>query len=400
MWHVSITVINPFCEEEKIWHDIPLKDVDIVLAYNGCNHYSGSIFIEDPHIRLSPRKFRVTFKKLPEGFPRKPNLAPDEIKTECEEIEMDINETPKTDTPDKDIPDRDLPDRDLPDKDIPDKDRKGLDKLLDETQKKDETLVDKPVEKQYSDISEDKNGNPAGDQSMETSNNILRLVDQSISAAESTFESHKKCRKPPHPMPDKKRMKSDSEEEKLDIPSHLFGSEFPAVQGDLATQLMTYKFLDQNIRSLCQNVDDLQRNLVSISSCLEQAEVYRNNVKMSLENLGIPEQILEEDRDENSDIVVLEKSFSAGNLGQKPYLSVFLVLIRLGRGKPMENLILFHLLVLDTGDLILFCLIVKNLILFCLVKLETDDVIIFHLVTEKLILLHLPQEVEKVLLTC
>ena len=189
----------------------------------------------------------MTFKKLPEGFPRKPNLAPDEIKTECKEIEMDINETPKNGTPDKDIPDRDLPDRDLPDKDIPDKDRKELDKLLDETQKKDETLVDKPVEKQYSDTSEDENGNPAGDQSMETSNNILCLVDQSISAAESTFESHKKRRKPPHPMSDKKRMKSDSEEEKLGSPSHLFGSEFPAVQGDLATQLMTYKFLDQNI---------------------------------------------------------------------------------------------------------------------------------------------------------
>ena len=249
---------------------------------------------------------------------------------------------------------------------------------------------------------------------METSNNILRLVDPSISIAESTFESHKKCRKPPHPMSDKKRMKSNSEEEKSDSPSHLFGSEFPAVQGDLANQLTTYKFLDQNMRSLRQNVDDLQRNLVSISCCLEQAEVYRNNVKMSLQNLGIPEQILEEDRDENSDIAVLEKSFS-----------VFLVLIHLGRRKPMENLILFrvlvsdtedlilfrllvldtedlilfHLLVLDTRDLILFCLIVKNLILFRLVKLETDNVIVFRLVTEKLILLHLPEEVEKVLLT-
>ena len=95
MWHVSITVINPFPEEEKIWHDIPLKDVEIVLAYNGCNHYSGSIFIKDTHIRLSPHKFRVTFKKLPEGFPRKPNLAPDEIKTEREETEMDINEHKK-----------------------------------------------------------------------------------------------------------------------------------------------------------------------------------------------------------------------------------------------------------------------------------------------------------------
>ena len=158
MWNVSITVINPFREEEKIWHNIPIKDVDIILAYNGCNHYSGSIYINNPHIRPSPCKFRVTCKKLPEGFPRKPNLAPDEIKIECEETEMDINETQKRDTLDKDIPD----------KDIPDKDEKGLDELLDETQKKDKThdktLVEDPTERQthYSGISEDENGNHVG----------------------------------------------------------------------------------------------------------------------------------------------------------------------------------------------------------------------------------------------
>ena len=80
-------------------------------------------------------------------------MAPDEIKIECEEKEMDINETQKRDTLDKDIPD---------------KDEKGLDELLDKTQKKDEThdetLVEDPTERQthYSGIGEDENGNHVG----------------------------------------------------------------------------------------------------------------------------------------------------------------------------------------------------------------------------------------------
>ena len=85
---------------------------------------------------------------------------------------------------------------------------------------------------------------------MEKPNNILCLVDQSISAAETKqiSDSNKKHRKAPHPLSDKKRIKSDSEEEKSDSPSCLlFGAEPPAVQGDLASQLTTYRFLDQNI---------------------------------------------------------------------------------------------------------------------------------------------------------
>ena len=38
---------------------------------------------------------------------------------------------------------------------------------------------------------------------------------------------------------------------------------------------------------------------------------------MSLENLGIPEQILEEERDENSGVAIPEKSFPVGNFGGK-----------------------------------------------------------------------------------
>ena len=59
--------------------------------------------------------------------------------------------------------------------------------------------------------------------------------------------------------------------------------------------------------------------MVSISSCLAQAEVYHNNVQMSLENLGIPEQILEEERDKNSGVTIPEKSFPVGNFGEKNF---------------------------------------------------------------------------------
>ena len=87
MWNVSISVLDPFVEEVKILHNIPLAEVDIVLVCNGLTHFSGSYFIQDPHIRLSPRKFRVTKKKnLPEGFSGKQV----QIKTEKKRMRMRI----------------------------------------------------------------------------------------------------------------------------------------------------------------------------------------------------------------------------------------------------------------------------------------------------------------------
>ena len=150
----------------------------------------------------------------------------------------------------------------------------------------------------YSDISDvDENGNPsAGD------NGILELVNQSITSAKTKHvtDSGKKRRTPSSPpSTEKKRLKSDSEEEKSDPPpSHLplfSGSgETSSYEKDLTQKVTTYRFLDQNINKLRHNIDSLQKNLVTISSQLAQAEIYKNNVKMSLENLGIPEQILEE----------------------------------------------------------------------------------------------------------
>ena len=128
------------------------------------------------------------------------------------------------------------------------------------------------------------------------------MVNQSISSAKTkqVIDSSKKHRTPSSPpSTEKKRLKSDSEEEKSDpppppVPLFLGSGETSSYEKDLTQKVTTYRFLDQNINKLQQNVNSLQKNLVSINSCLAQAEIYKNNVKMSLENLGIPEQILEE----------------------------------------------------------------------------------------------------------
>ena len=107
MWNVSISVLDPYNEEVMILHKIPLADVDIVLACNGFTHFSGSYHIQNPHIRLSPRKFRVTKKKnLPEEFSRKPVQIKTEKKEDEDAVMIPADES-KLDTPDKDTPDKD-----------------------------------------------------------------------------------------------------------------------------------------------------------------------------------------------------------------------------------------------------------------------------------------------------
>ena len=130
MWNVSISVLDPYNEEVKILHNIPLADVDIVLACNGFSHFSGSYFIQNPHVRLSPRKFRVTKKKnLPDEFSGKPV----QIKTEKKEDEDTVMIPDECDKPDRDekkfgTSDKDEKKIDTPDKDkkidTPDKDKK------------------------------------------------------------------------------------------------------------------------------------------------------------------------------------------------------------------------------------------------------------------------------------
>ena len=62
MWKLKITVINPYEQPEHIWHNCGVAGADIILAFNGHNHYSGSVYIHEPHIRIFPRKNKIYTK--------------------------------------------------------------------------------------------------------------------------------------------------------------------------------------------------------------------------------------------------------------------------------------------------------------------------------------------------
>ena len=60
MWKLKISVINPYKQPEHIWHNCGLPGADIILAFNGHNHYSGPVYIHEPYIRISPHKIKFT----------------------------------------------------------------------------------------------------------------------------------------------------------------------------------------------------------------------------------------------------------------------------------------------------------------------------------------------------
>ena len=43
MWAVKITVLNSkTLQEYRIWHDRAMEEVDVVLVYNGSNHFNAT----------------------------------------------------------------------------------------------------------------------------------------------------------------------------------------------------------------------------------------------------------------------------------------------------------------------------------------------------------------------
>ena len=43
MWSVKITVFNSkTMQEYRIWHEVAMEDVDIVIVYNGINHFNAA----------------------------------------------------------------------------------------------------------------------------------------------------------------------------------------------------------------------------------------------------------------------------------------------------------------------------------------------------------------------
>ena len=72
MWKLKISVINPYEQPEHIWHNCGLPGADIILAFNGHNHYSGSVYIHEPHIRIFPRKNKIYTKHTSKTAGRSP----------------------------------------------------------------------------------------------------------------------------------------------------------------------------------------------------------------------------------------------------------------------------------------------------------------------------------------
>ena len=61
MWKTIISIVNPHDEPINIWHDLDLEDVNVIICWNGNNHYVGTCFIAEPHIclRLIDAKIHV-----------------------------------------------------------------------------------------------------------------------------------------------------------------------------------------------------------------------------------------------------------------------------------------------------------------------------------------------------
>ena len=94
MWNIVITVINPFYDADKIWHREELGDSDVILLWNGCNHYSGSVFYEQPQKWLKPKHNKIfTNSKFHIVIPPKnPDLSIVKHESEGETSKLDTKQ--------------------------------------------------------------------------------------------------------------------------------------------------------------------------------------------------------------------------------------------------------------------------------------------------------------------
>ena len=96
MWKVRISVLNPYKEADHIWHNQGLKGADIILCWNRHNHYSGSEFIEEPHIHRKPLKKTIFVKtkdkmKIPEKLLK--NIKVNKTADECSVLSEQMTNT-------------------------------------------------------------------------------------------------------------------------------------------------------------------------------------------------------------------------------------------------------------------------------------------------------------------
>ena len=59
MWKVSITVVHASGEDRIRDHKFKLSETDIVLCWNRCLHYSGTVHVNEPIFRIKPKKDKI-----------------------------------------------------------------------------------------------------------------------------------------------------------------------------------------------------------------------------------------------------------------------------------------------------------------------------------------------------
>ena len=66
MWRLKITVIDPYVAPIKVWHDASPEKTDIVLLYNGNDHYSGTYQMPSygSAVKISPADLTITFRDV------------------------------------------------------------------------------------------------------------------------------------------------------------------------------------------------------------------------------------------------------------------------------------------------------------------------------------------------
>ena len=79
MWHTTMTIVSPYDEPIKIWHDVSLEDSNVVICWNGNDHYSGSVYVEKPLVRLRSIDDKIHIQG------RRRKIVPVQVKVEPKE---------------------------------------------------------------------------------------------------------------------------------------------------------------------------------------------------------------------------------------------------------------------------------------------------------------------------
>ena len=372
MWNVTISVLNPFSEEDRVWHNETLDKVDIVLLWNGFNHYNGSIFSEEPSVRLFPKKsylitrcealnpVRIKSEKDDSSSSSSSSSSEDESneankvgKNENEahdKVGENLNEAQNSENTNETHDKVGENENETHDNDKvgensnktqhkvgenPNETQNEVDENSNETQHKvgenpDETqnkvgenpnetqhkvgenpnspeIVDisggspaevdgnpkQPVQvasPMYSDISDDEEG----------SNNIMDLVEQSISNAENA--SAKKRRKSLQSsnkyLTTEKRMRSDDDESSSNVvPSSSTDATVASSSVASSSKVLFVPGYDNTLTEQVRNYRQLNYNINQMKQFLEKAEEHKMNAKMYFSKIGIPEQILAAESD-------------------------------------------------------------------------------------------------------